>query len=65
MLIQIPDLFKISVCWLVFVGNVEMINTYSVLSYRSSVLMLTFGNDSILAKIPESEMQIKVMFVQN
>ena len=53
--------------WTVFVENFEMINTYLylILSYRSSVLMLTFGNASILAKITELEMQIKVMFVQN
>ena len=50
---------------MVFVENVEMINTYLILSSRPSVLMLTFGNASILAKITELEMQIKVMFVQN
>ena len=64
---QNRDLFLYSACWMVFVENFEMINTYLylILSYRSSVLMLTFGNASILAKITELEMQIKVMFVQN
>ena len=48
-----------------FNAHVEIINTYLILSFRSSVLMLTFGNASILAKITELEMQIKVIFVEN